>query len=65
MQQPSGDFKFFKDLEVAQEASKKKEKETGKPHPVFFRGEILEIRGGKFKVLMILKDRLILRPIPY
>ncbi len=65
MQQPSGNFEMFKKLDDAQDISKQREKETGKPHPIFVKGELLEIRGGQFKVLMVLKDRLILRPIPY
>ena len=41
------------------------ERETGKPHPIFTKGEVLEIKGGRFKVSQILKDRLILKPIKY
>ena len=41
------------------------EQVTGKPHPVFSKGDKLEIRGGQFMVLQILPDRLILKPVKY
>ena len=41
------------------------ERETGKPHPIFTVGEELEIKGGRFKVHLLMKDRLILKPIKY
>lgn len=60
------DMKCFKDqlLNLEQKATELKE-ETGKPHPVFSHGEILEIKEGKFQVDKIEKDYLILKPIKY
>ena len=34
-----------------------------KPAPIFVKGENLEIKGAYFRVLQILRDRLILRPV--
>lgn len=42
------------------------EAETGKPHPVFEVGEVVEIKGGKFRVHQIKgRKRLVLKPIKY
>jgi hypothetical protein len=42
------------------------EQETGKPHPVFEVGEVVEVKGGKFRVHQIKgRKRLVLKPVKY
>ena len=78
MQTPEGNFKLLDDLiELPPEMDAKKQLEelekkareleasTGKPHPVFEVGEEVEIKGGKFRVHKILRNRLMLKPIKY
>ena len=65
MQSAEGHLELSPDLRKLWEKSARKERETGKPHPVFTKGEELEIKGGRFKVHQLLKDRLILKPIKY
>ena len=81
MQTPEGNFQTLKDLvgdeeleklasldgqlvELQQKANRL-EKESGKPHPVFVVGEEIEIKGGRFRVHKILRNRLMLKPIRY
>ncbi len=81
MQTPEGEFKTLNDLVGKEELEKlesldgqlaalhqksaKLESESGKPHPVFVVGEELEIKGGRFRVHKILRNRLMLKPIKY
>lgn len=68
MQMPDGrliplphDFK----LKHALEESTEKERTTGKPHPVFVVGEELEIKGARWRVRDIKKNRMTLKPVRY
>jgi len=81
MQTPEGNFKKLADLfnkeqlegikslenqlSTLQQKAKSLQEETGKPHPVFIEGEELDIKGGKFRVHRIARNRLILKPIKY
>lgn len=66
MQQPAPPkLTEFEGLEEALGVSKQKEKETGKPHPVFSVDEVVELKGGRFRIHAIKKNRLILKPIKY
>ena len=78
MQQPDGFFKqlsgeerdrvlgiFGSEKKALEAESRQLERETGKPHPVFAQNEEIEIKGGKFRILSIKKNRMILKPIPY
>ena len=53
------------ELEKAKKKAHELEKETGKMHPIFVVGEELTIKGGRFKVHKILKNRMMLKPIKY
>lgn len=65
MQEPDGTLRQGREdelrgLQAAMEAA------TGKPHPIFHEGEVLEIKGGKWKVASILKrGRMVLKAVPY
>lgn len=65
MQQPSGSMKQFDSKELADLESGKRERATGKPHPVFEIGEIINIKGGKWKVSRISETRMYLDAMPY
>ncbi len=82
MQAPDGTLKpiteFFSDEELKvmddtshqlvnlQQKATELEAKTGKPHPVFVEGEVVEIKGGKFRVHRIMgRKRLVLKPIQY
>jgi len=65
MQTPSGSMVpgMMEELLAQQE---KAERETGKPHPIFSEGEVLTIRGGKWKVAKLMKGgRMMLKAVPY
>ena len=65
MQSPEGHLELSDDMKELLGISKDLERETGKPHPVFTEGEELEIKGGRFRVHRLLKNRVILKPIKY
>ena len=65
MQSSKGYLESSENMKELLKLSKKLERETGKPHPVFTKGEELEIKGGRFRVHQLLKDRVILKPIKY
>ena len=65
MQSPEGYLGLSDEMKELSERKVGSERKTGKPHPIFVKGEELEIKGGRFKVSQILKDRLILKPIKY
>ena len=66
MQEPDGSLTRFSDEEEARTISRELEELTGKPHPVFTEGEVLEIRGGRWKVVKLLaRGRMMLKTVPY
>ena len=66
MQAPDGSLTGFSDEEEARTISRELEELTGKPHPVFTKGEVLEIKGGKWKVVRLLtRGRMMLKTVPY
>jgi len=65
MQQPDGRL-IPGAFEELRERAQRLEAETGKPHPIFTEGEVLEIRGGKWKIVSLLKrGRMMLKAVPY
>ena len=65
MQEPDGTLRQAPE-EVLRGLQAEMEAATGKPHPIFHEGEVLEIKGGKWKVLSILKrGRMLLKAVPY
>ena len=65
MQQPDGRIERFDDGAMAEVESKIREGLTGKPHPVFFIGEELTIKGGRWRVASFKRNRMILKAVPY
>lgn len=66
MQQPDGSLTRMHDAKEARELAEKLEAMTGKSHPVFTEGEVVEIKGGKWKVHKILsRGRMLLKTVPY
>lgn len=67
MQQPDGRIEQFPADEAlkALEESHRRERETGKAHPVFHIGEELTIKGGKWRVHSFRQNRMVLKAIPY
>lgn len=66
MQQPDGALTRLRDGEEARTLAEKLVELTGKPHPVFTVGEVVEIKGGKWKVHKILsRGRMVLKTVPY
>jgi len=66
MQHPDGSMTRLVDPTEADALREKLEELTDKPHPVFAEGEILEIKGGKWKVHKILSHgRMVLKTVPY
>ena len=65
MQQPDGTLRQAPE-ETLRALKAEMEAATGKPHPIFREGEVLEIKGGKWKVASILKrGRMVLKAVPY
>ncbi len=66
MQKPDGGLTRLQDAGEASDLAQKLEALTGKPHPVFTEGEVLEIKGGKWRVQKILaRGRMILKTVKY
>ena len=65
MQSPEGYMEMSEDMKKLLGISQKLEQETGKPHPVFVKGEVVKIKGGYWMVHKLLKDRMILKPTKY
>jgi len=65
MQMPDGRLEMG-EKETLEQLKAELEEETGKPHPIFHEGEVLDIKGGKWKVVSILKrGRMMLKAVPY
>ena len=65
MQTPEGTMEPFSKLLEAEKESQRLERATGKPHPTFLVGEELMIKGGRFRVHKILRNRMMLKPVKY
>lgn len=66
MQQPDGSLTRLHDEDEARDLARKLEELTDKAHPVFVLGEVIEIKGGKWKVHKILsRGRMVLKTVPY
>lgn len=65
MQKPEGKLESFDEKKLAELESAAREQATGKPHPVFEVGEILTLKGGKWKVSRISTTRMYLDAVPY
>lgn len=65
MQSPDGHL-LRGELDALEEKRDALEAETGKPHPIFHEGKIVEIEGGKWRVTKIMsRDRMVLKAHPY
>jgi len=54
------------DIEILKARAAELEAETGKAHPVFSEGEVIELRGGKWKIQKLLsRGRMMLKAVPY
>ena len=65
MQSPEGYMEMSEDMKKLLGISQALEQETGKPHPVFVPGEELVIKGGRFELIELSEDRMVLKPIKY
>lgn len=66
MQHPDGRLERFDTEDEARTLAEKLEEVTGKAHPVFREGEVLEIKGGKWKVAKIMsRGRMVLKTVAY
>lgn len=65
MQTPDGDM-VYGDRDALERLRSELEESTGKTYPIFEEGEVVNLKGGKWRVQKIMsRGRMMLKAVPY